>query len=160
MVDAVYCIIIVVIILVMFIHITNKNSIYDDLISGFYNGDYDFCDESGIEVFCLYIGDDMDNKGRRSGYILMQSEEDLLINEPVSIKLCRHWCFTSDVKNPKYYDVEFSDLDEDNDFFPSKQSLRFYPNTGKIVLYSKDTIFGVLYKSGFESEAKMIDDKF
>ena len=149
-----YIVIVVLTILLIFSH-ASKCSIYDELVSGFYNGDQVFCEESEIDVFCLYLDDEVDSSGYRGGYILMKSGDDLVLNEPTNIRLTRHWNLFGK-SSPIYYDVEFTELDDMEDFFPKCQTLKFYPATGKIVLYSDDTIYGVFYKSGAESEMKML----
>jgi hypothetical protein len=155
-----YPIIIIIILILLILFIQNsKNSIYNELVSGFYIGDNQFCEESGIDMFYLFIDNNVNNN-LRNGYILMKSGDNLILNEPVSIRLSMHWHFWAAADTPKYYDIEFVDLDDELlDFFPKCQSMRFYPTSGKVVLYSDDVIFGVFYKSGFESEMKNIIDE-
>lgn len=153
----IYVVLITILILVIIFTQLNQQKVYDKLIGGFYNGDDRFCEESEIDLFCLYLDDDVDSHGTRAGYILMKSGDNLVLNEPTTIKLTRHWSWSSDPMVPKYFDIEFNDLnDEVTEFFPNKQTLRFYPTIGKIVLFSGDTIFGVFYKSGYESELQSI----
>lgn len=148
-----YIVIIIILVILLIFTQSSKNSIYDKLISGFYTGDSEFCEESEIDLFCLYIDDDLDINGNCAGYILMKSGDQLLLNEPTMIKLRRQWQWINNKEI--YYDIEFVDLEE-NDFFPKYQTLKFCPISGKIVLFSDDIVYGVFYKSGENSEIKAV----
>ena len=153
-------IIIIIIMIYMITKIQIQSKIYNTLLSGFYNGDEKFCYESGIDTFCMYIDDNIESSSNTRGcYLLMKSGSDLILNEPIIIKLNQHWTFNN-ANSPVYFDVEFKNLDDNiKEFFPNKQQLRFYPTIGKIVLFSGDIIYGVFYKSGYESELKMIAEE-
>jgi len=151
-----YIVIIVILLILLIFSYASKGYIYDKLLSGFYNADTDFCDEAGLDMFCLYINNDIDKSGRRSGYVLMKSDDNILLNEPTSIKLTRNIQFFN--KNIIHYNIEFEDINNE-DVFPRVQLLKFYPMSGKLILSCDDTIYGVFYKSGQDSEIKYIMDK-
>jgi hypothetical protein len=91
--------------------------------------------------------------------MLYTREGEIIINEPTTAHITSQltWSnLSSNPAKPKYFNVKF-DID-DSDIFPNKQSIRFYPDIGKIVLYVGDTITAVLYKNGANSEIKHIDD--
>lgn len=130
--------------------------IYDQMINGFYDADSSFCEESGIDMFSLFLDNDVYGS---TGYILMTKNGDFILNDPVTIKLYMHqlnWNnWTLDPTKEKVFTIEFTGIDEDlEDIFPKKQLLKFYPILGKIVMYNKDTITAVMYKSGINSEIK------
>jgi hypothetical protein len=154
-------VIFIIFVLIYFIYknIFKHIQIYDKLINGFYESDDSFCSEAGIDMFCLYIDDDVDSDGNRASYILMNSNENLIINEPTIAKIVPKWedMWFSDPNLPKLYSIEFKDLStECADIFPANQTLRFYPTIGKIVLFDDDIITGVFYKNGIQTELKSI----
>lgn len=153
-------IVIITLLIIIIIYINfNQANVYNKLISGFYNADESFCEESDIDTFCIYIDDDIDSSGSRACYILMKSGDELLLNEPATLKLNQHLSWSSNPSQPRYFDVEFANIsDSAVEFFPLQQTIRFYPITGKIVLYYEDTVFGVFYKSGVETELKTVLD--
>lgn len=153
--------IVVIIILIMVIIYTNLNQIkiYDKLIGGFYEADASFCIESGIESFCMFLDDKAIDCNSRACYLLMKSGDSLLINEPTTAKLTQHWSWASHPSKPQHFTIEFADIsDEVNEFFPNIQNVKFYPTIGKLVLYVDDTVYATLYKNGFNSEVKDLDD--
>lgn len=150
---------IVIIILIIYIFFENTSGkIYNKLLYGFYEADESFCEESGIDTFCIYIDDKKNDDGVFPCYILMKSDDTLIINEPTTVKMTQNWSWSSDPTNPIYFDVEFDNSEETLVIFPNYQKLRFYPNIGKIVLYNEDTVYGVLYKNGSTTELKHIQE--
>ena len=136
-------------------------SIYDQMINGFYEADSSFCKESGLDMFSLFLDSDS-NYGSRAGYILMVKDGDFIMNDPVTINLCMYysswnnWCL--DPTKEKTFTIEINDINENlvdlEDVFPMKQTLKFYPMLGKIVMYNEDIVTAVLYKSGINTEIK------
>lgn len=154
----IYIVLITILLLVIIYISINQSKLYDKLINGFYEADTSFCEESGIDTFYLYLDNDINLLGERSCYILASKDNEIIINEPIVAKLKQQWSFWSDV-NIRYFDVEFKDLSDDViDIFPTIQTIRFYPVIGKMVIYSKDTVTAVLYKSGINTELKFVMD--
>lgn len=158
-----YGVLVIIIIIVIYKSITigfNHVTIYDKLLNGFYESDSTFCEEAGVDMFCLYIDDDVDSKGDRAMYILMSSGESLIINEPTIGKITPRFAdrLCSNPDEPRIYTIEFKELsDECADVFPEKQTLRFYPIIGKIVMYTDDDVItGVFYKNCVQTELKSI----
>jgi hypothetical protein len=150
---------ILIVICIYLLYTYTTLSIYDQLLNGFYEADPGFCFESGLDMFYLYLNNDVSMLGARSCYILASREGEIIINEPTTAHITSQltWSnLSSNPAKPKYFNVKF-DID-DSDIFPNKQSIRFYPDIGKIVLYVGDTITAVLYKNGANSEIKHIDD--
>jgi len=151
---------IIIVICIYLIYIWLKPSIYDQLLNGFYEADPDFCEEAGLDMFCLYLNNDVNILGARSCYILASKDDEIIINEPTTAHITSQWTWSwfSDPTKPKYFNVKF-DFDIDSDIFPNEQCIRFYPDIGKLVLYTDDTITAVLYKNGAYSELKHCSDK-
>jgi hypothetical protein len=153
----------IIIIIISIVYIFSENTsgkIYNKLLHGFYEADTSFCEESSIDTFCIYIDDKVNEEGVFPCYILMKSDDELIINEPTTIKISQNWSWGSyDPTKPIYFDVEFDNSEETDEIFPNKQKLRFYPNVGKIVLYNDDTVYGVLYKNGSTTELKNIQEE-
>jgi len=146
--------IIVVILVILILYIVSSCYIYTKLIGGFYEADDEYLEEAGIDNFSIYIDDCTSNE--RSCYILMSSGATTVINEPTIAKLSQHFHWSSDLSKPVYFDVEFDMSDEVVNSFPNKQQIKFYPNTGKMVLFNDETIYAVLYKNAVLSELKQI----
>lgn len=142
-------IIVLVIIVVYYIVVMHCNSsIYGELVTGFWKADKDFLADAGLTSFLLYFAPS-DWKGNRACYLLAEKCEELVINEPCSAKLAQNWKLGnwSTGFGVKSYDLVFSDLETED--MPHKQTLNFYPKTGKLILSKGDTIYGVFYKDSY-----------
>jgi hypothetical protein len=153
-----FVVIIILTILLIFTIFISKYGVYESLIDGFYDAEQSFCDEAELDIFCLYIDNDSTSDNSHACYILMMCNGVYLINEPSIMKINGYFSnIFAGYSDPKYYDVEFSELSEATEsIFPSKQTMRFYPQFGKIVLYSEDTITAVMYKNNVNSELKSL----
>ena len=159
----------IIVVHIILICIVNSRHVlvYDQLINGFYEADASFCEESEIDIFSLFLDNDV-NFGTRAGYILMVRGDEFIMNEPITAKLQMHYLnwnnWSMDPTKEKVFTVEFKGTSEDSafdeldDVFPSIQTLKFYPNLGKIVMFSDDTITAIMYKNGMNSEMKNIID--
>lgn len=164
MVDKIFgaiLVIIIIILVLMSFGDGHHKYVYDKLLNGFYESDTSFCEEAGIDMFCLYIDDDVDYYGNRAVYILMHSNDKLILNEPTVAKITPHGfsnMMSPGPDSPKFYNIEFKDLsDECADIFPHKQIIRFYPIIGKIVMYTEENVItGVFYKNCTQTELKSI----
>jgi hypothetical protein len=141
----------VVILIIVFWFVVNTrcaSAMNDNLISGFWKADADFLDDADLSSFVLYFAPP-DWSGNRACYILAEKGDELVINEPCSVKLSETWAFGnwSMGLNTKSYTILFSDLETDD--FPKKQNMVFNPNSGKIVLSKADTIYGVFFKDAY-----------
>lgn len=147
-----------IIVLILVLIYSRQVVIYDQMINGFYEADSSFCEESGLDMFSLFLDNDVSN-GSRASYILMVKDGDFVINEPINVKLTmdffnwNNW-FIDPVKE-KCFTIEFDkcdSFDELSDVFPRVQTLKFYPMLGKIVMFNNSTITAILYKNGINSE--------
>lgn len=141
-------ILIFVIILWFVVNARCTSAMYNNLLSGFWKADSDFLNEAELSSFVIYFAPP-NWKGDRACYILAEKNDELVINEPCSVKLSESWEIGnwSTELNTKAYTVTFGDL-ETNDF-PKKQNMIFNPNSGKIVLSKADTIYGVFFKDSY-----------
>jgi hypothetical protein len=147
-----------IIVLILILIYSRQVVIYDQMINGFYEADSSFCEESGLDVFSLFLDNDVNN-GSRASYILMVKDDNFVINEPINVKLSmdffnwNNW-FIDPIKE-KCFTIEFDQcdsFDELSDVFPRVQTLKFYPMLGKIVMFNNSTITAILYKNGINSE--------
>jgi hypothetical protein len=112
-----------------------------ECLTGFWSADPDFCDESGLERFILFIGD-LNINGTRSCYLLMQNEEGIILNDPVDVNITGI-ALSPLMVSKKTYSAYF---DMDVDFFSSYQDLTLFPYEGKMILTCDDEVTAVLYK--------------
>jgi hypothetical protein len=61
---------ILIVICIYLLYTYTTLSIYDQLLNGFYEADPGFCFESGLDMFYLYLNNDVSMLGARSCYIL------------------------------------------------------------------------------------------
>lgn len=133
-----------------------KCYIFDQLVSGFYESDISFLQETELDLFCIYIDNEISN-GYRSCYILAKKNNDIIINEPTTIKLTQKKSLSCDINAPRQFNIEFRDLSEEIvDIFPMFQTMKYYPMTGKIILYKHDEVTFVGYKHGMNTEMKSV----
>ena len=155
-------IILFILIIIIFYLVTRLN-VFNKLINGFYEADISFCEESGVDAFCIYFDEDVSFSGSRACYILVKKNDNIIINEPTTAKLTLKWTELSNWSSDttvKYFNVEFDDISDDIDeVFPRNQTIRFYPNFGKIVLFKDDIITACLYKNGINSELKSLKNE-
>lgn len=148
-----YGLIIVLILLLWWYSILQyQNQILYNTISGFWEADAEFLNESGLDTFCIYF--DKPESVSVSCYLLAKKGDDLILNEPVIVDITNQWWsnWSLDIETPKYFNIHFKELD--NTFFPEYQEMRLYFNCNKIVLYKDDSIYAVLYKNGHSTELK------
>jgi hypothetical protein len=120
------------------------------LVPGFWESDSDFCKESGLDYFYIYIDDCPSTNSTSEAYLLAQKDGMIFINTDTQIKI--NYKYTKD--HVIYFNIQFTDID--SEFFPQKQEMRFYPNVGKFVLKAEDTIYGVFYKNSRHTDLKFI----
>jgi hypothetical protein len=151
------CVIILcTLILLWIITVYNNFRVSNNIMTGFWEADKSFLTESGLESLTIYFGKNKGLLGARDGYILIKKDSDVIINEPVVIKISKKYNSTHNYKTCmgcdtyKEFDIQFKDIKSEN--FPEKQSMKIYPTTGKIILYIKDTVYAVLYKNSVLSE--------
>jgi hypothetical protein len=125
--------------------------ISNQLLTGFWEADKNFCKESGLSMFSVYMGN-ANFSGVRPCYILaIQDDDTIILNEPTTITFTKSWGgMLSQNLDPIEYNISFADIK--SEFFPQQQQMSYYATTSKIILYKKDTVFAVLYKNPVLSE--------
>jgi hypothetical protein len=125
-------------------------------VSGFWIASKDFCDESGIDYFCLFL----DERGWFSsiykGYIFAQKNKEMWINQPCNAKV--KWSILK-ISNWHKGDYHFAKksgtvkllTSEKDDYLiggnvPNKLNFTYYPY-GELVLYKDDTVYMILYRN-------------
>jgi len=143
-------IIIIVIILVIhyFLILRNNTQIYNFAITGFWKADSEFLQDAGLTSFLLYFAP-TDWKGSRACYLLAEKGDELVVNEPCSVVISQTWKLGnwSTEFCVKTYDILFKDLESGD--MPSRQTVNFYPKTGKLIMSKGDVIYGIFYKDAF-----------
>jgi hypothetical protein len=131
--------------------------ISNQLLTGFWEADKSFCNESGLSMFSIYMGDS-DFRGARPCYVLaVQDDDTIILNEPTTITFSKSWSgILSQNLNPVEYNISFSDIK--SEFFPPQQQMSYYVTTSKIILYKKDVVFAVLYKNPVLSELNKLNE--
>jgi hypothetical protein len=147
--------IIVTIMLIFSAYRYGQNQSDMDLLHGFWESSNEFNRESGLHMFTFYIGDKFD--GIYPAYLLMiESGEDqtLLINEPTSFKLTDTFFNMFSRTDCKNVSIKFNNLE--TTLIPNSMTMKFYPQTGKILLLDTHKIYAVFYKNSVLSELEKI----
>lgn len=145
-------------------NVYNQSYLVHHMITGFWEADVSFCQESGVDMFCIYFDKDINTNCERACYILSKNGDDIVLNEPVVASISMHWLkacnWYPNLHEPKYLGIEFKNLSEDCiDEFPASQTMRIYPLINKMVLFYDDTITAVLYKNSANSELEHLVKK-
>lgn len=150
--------------IIIFIWVVNcqyQSYALSNLLSGFWEADSSFCEESGLDLFCIYLDEDYDSMGKRACYILASQDDAVILNEPTTATISLQWArlnnYSMSLHDPKYFTISFKEISDDGvDIFPKHQQMRFYPICNKIVLFYDDTITAVLYKNPINTELRSI----
>jgi hypothetical protein len=147
---------IVVVIILMFCAFRCGQTLSEmDLLRGFWESDNSFNKESGLRSFTFYIGDKIE--GKYPAYMLMiesGDEQTLLINEPTTFTLSESYMNTMTRGECREMYIKFSNLD--TPLLPNVLTMKFYPQTGKIVLADHSKIYAVFFKNPVLSEMERI----
>jgi hypothetical protein len=146
---------IVVIILIFFSYRCGQNRAEMGLLQGFWESNSEFNKESGLQMFTFYIGDKYD--GKYPAYLLMVEAGDdqtILINEPTSFTIAEPYMNTLSRDDCNEMYLRFSNLE--TSLLPSIMTMKFYPQTGKLVLCDHKKIYAVFFKNPVLSEMERI----
>jgi hypothetical protein len=140
-------IIILVLLFLFTLQVINTRSTESCLLTGFWKGSPQFITNSGLQMFMIRIGEGRTLSGKRPGYILMVNKEGILINSSVEFSLSAGGSLRPGLCPCREYSVTIDWLDDgEPEFFPSEQDLYYYPEAGKLVFTSGDSVMGVFYK--------------
>lgn len=142
---------------------TGKHKTEMNHLNGFWETNKTFNDESGLSIFTMYIG--KCSNGVYPVYILMvDTDENILINTPSNMSLSRTSLlnfkspFTSEPSSVfKEFNATFTDLE--SEFMPNMVTLKYFPQSCKVVLVGNDTIYGCLFKNLELTEMASIKDE-
>lgn len=149
---------IIILILVLWINnLSYQSYVIKKSLGGFWEADASFCEESDLDMFCIYFDKTTDFSNNRACYVLAKRGDDIVLNEPTTANITLNWAalnnWSSDLEAPKFLTITFKEIsDECADEFPPKQYMRYYPICNKIVMYYGDTITAVLYKNAVNTE--------
>ena len=137
--------VILVILFIFIIVIFNSRHSEKSLIKGFWSGSTEFCNTSNLELFLIYIGE---GSSERPSYILMKNSDGFIINNPVRLQINGGKSFSPLICECIEYNVTIDWLDNTApDFFPSEQTIHYYPTIGKMVWSNNDVIYAIIYKN-------------
>jgi hypothetical protein len=139
-----------IIIFMIVIMIFMSRSAEDKLLKGFWRADADFCDRAELEMFVLYLGDDIGYiKHCRNGYLLAANKGGFILNNPIKLTLSGNVNILPGMAKTKNYNASIDWLEsepEDPNAFPSEFQAAYYPAYGKLVLYQDDEVLASLWK--------------
>jgi hypothetical protein len=128
-------------------------------LTGCWAAPSDFCSNADISMMFIYLGPGYLQK---KGYLLMTSGSEIIFNNPIQVTLIPEITtiislpIVSSGEDVRKYSLTIDWLGdeemEQSEFFPKKQTLLYYPCMNKIVLDSKGTVHGLLYKDGPASD--------
>lgn len=153
----------IIIICTSYAYNTGKHKTEMNHLNGFWETNKTFNDESGLSIFTMYIG--KCSNGVYPVYILMvDTDENILINTPSNMSLSRTSLlnfklpFTSKPSSVfKEFNATFTDLE--SEFMPNMVTLKYFPQSCKVVLVGNDTIYGCLFKNLELTEMASIKDE-
>lgn len=120
-------------------HYKIKQSPFTCLLNGFWRAPKTFLIESGTELISLYIDNNLCD-----GWIIIKKEDGFILNDPITMELKEIPVFNKGDKRIVKYDVHLKGIESSD--FPCDQSILYYPDCNKIILYNKNRIYAVMYK--------------
>ncbi len=152
------------VIIFMFVLITFTSRVAEDnLLKGFWRADADFCDRAELEMFVLYLGDNVGYINHcRNGYILAANQQGIILNNPIKLTLSGNVNILPGMARSKNYNayIDWQESPpEDPETFPSEFSATYYPRHGKLVLYRDDEVLASLWKDCQMSALGASDEK-
>lgn len=148
-------IIFAIILVVVLIWIFSTRTIENFPLKGFWVGDPSFCKNAELTAFVLYIGENTSYLSEsREVYFIAANEQGIFLNNPAVLNLSGIHIRPT-VCHEKNYNVNIEwlvPLDQE-DTFPSKCKLAYYPKHGKLVFYEGDTVLAILWRDNIMSAA-------
>ena len=155
----------IIIILILFIiykylifnFITNLS---EKLICGFWQAHPLFCEESELDMFCIYL----EPGKRKLCWILMVSNDNIISNHFTNYKIKKKFKksnnWNDNIKLEKEFEIEIKELPDNlKDEFPLTQDIKLYIHNNKITLSKGKKIYFVGYKDSKISDLIDIDIK-
>jgi hypothetical protein len=132
--------------------IFNSRSNEDCMLKGFWRAGSAFLRRTELKLLLMCLGDDESNwwqlhSSTRSGYILMVNDNGILINTPVKLHLSSGKSLNPTLTDERDYNVEIEwSVGGPYEFFPNQQSMKYYPELGKLVFYLNDKVYAEFYR--------------
>ncbi len=114
----------------------NTGSPYTSLLSGFWRAPKTFLIESDTELISMYLESNL-----QDGWLIIKKEDGFILNDQIEVSLKE---VPSEGARVVKYEVYYGGIESDD--FPNRQSILYYPDCSKLILYKGDRIFAVLYK--------------
>lgn len=127
---------IIIIIVIFIIYATNVAGTYNQNLAGFYEGCDEFMDKSGLSEIYFYLAPDL----KRGSLIIIDDESDTVENTTFTIKISKKWYVS------RYNCHAIFDCVIDGTVFPKNIKISYSYQTGKLVIYDKNKIYGILIK--------------
>ena len=128
----------------------NSRIAEDNIMKGFWNADASFCKKAELDMFVLYLGDNVSYGGNsRHGYLLASNEHGIILNNPIRMSFSGAVNILPGLASCKKYDVSIDWKDTppaDSRAFPTNCKACYYPRYGKLVFYEDDQIIVSLWK--------------
>jgi len=124
------------------------HDIISTLLTGFWVGDAEFLKSAGLDSFVFYISKGTLLSQSRGCYLLMMSEGEVVLNHPTAACLQSSSLFSFGM-SPKYFRLTF---EEQPEIIPQQLTLKLDPRVGKLVLRDDQTIYGIFYRDGSQTE--------
>jgi hypothetical protein len=154
------CIFIVVIIIVITL-CSRKTE--ENLLKGFWCADGEFCEKAELEMFILYIGDNVSLfNSNKECYLLAANEQGVILNNACYFNFSGI-NINPIVNNSKEYNINVTwknTTPEDENAFPKKCQLIYYPYLGKIVIKKNKEVIAILWKNSQMSAVNYNDLNF
>lgn len=132
-------------------HVSSINTLSEKSLTGFWEADSSFCEESDIDMMCMFIGEKKGSK--RPFYLLVKKDDDMIINELGDVKFTQQ-IYSNPCDNIKKTYTAVFDIENEN--FPSSQEMYYYVTSNKIILFKGDNVYAVLYKNPALTEINTI----
>jgi len=156
-----------VIIFTAYAYNTGKHKTEMSHLSGFWETNKTFNEESGLSVFTMYIG--KYSNGVYPVYLLMvDTDENILINTPSNMSLSRSSLLnfklpfklqSSSAPSSVFKEFKATFTDLGSEFIPNNVTIKYFPQSCKFVLVGDDTIYGCLFKNPELTEMVSIKDE-
>ncbi len=128
----------------------NARAAEDTLLKGFWRADAEFCENAELEMFVLYLGDNISYlRHCRNGYLLAANKNGIILNNPMQITLYGGMNLTPGISTQKNYNgsIDWQDMPpDDEEAFPSEFEMAYYPQCGKLVLHKDNEVLASLWK--------------
>lgn len=123
------------------------------MIRGFWEANSEFCQESGLQMFSMYIGK-ANNNVYPCYFLMVDTEDTILINEASCFTLKEPLSNLTTTGDCREFYVKFENLE--TDLLPDVMKLKYYPQTSKLIFSDDSKIYAALFKNPVLSELERI----